>query len=137
MLQRVSFGVLGVLGLVFIPITIAIVLAEPGTRIALAVAGGLCVAALEIAWIRVGSVAHRSPTITVPVLAVPALIPVRPWPAINGNRGDAEATAALFIDLDAFKRLNDTHGHQADDLEFGAQAVLPDPVLTPETGAQP
>ncbi|WP_166787553.1 EAL domain-containing protein [Cryobacterium levicorallinum] len=51
---------------------------EPDTRILFALGGIFCVAALEIAWIRIGSVAHRSLMITLPVLALPALTPVLP-----------------------------------------------------------
>ncbi|MDJ0376925.1 EAL domain-containing protein [Cryobacterium sp. PH31-L1] len=83
-LQRVSFGVFTAMLLVFVPGAVATVLADPGTRIAAAVTGIVCVAALELAWIRVGSVPHRTPTISVPVLAVPALVPVLPSPAIIG-----------------------------------------------------
>jgi hypothetical protein len=77
-LQRVSFGVFGILGLIFFPLTVAVVLADPGNRLVPTLMGVLCVAALEIASIQVGSVAHRSPTIALPVLAVPALTPILP-----------------------------------------------------------
>ncbi|SDN38657.1 diguanylate cyclase (GGDEF) domain-containing protein [Cryobacterium flavum] len=83
-LQRISFGVFTAVGLVFIPGAIAIVLEDPGARIAVALIGVVCVGALEIAWIRVGSVPHRTPAISVPVLAVPALVPVLPNQAIIG-----------------------------------------------------
>ncbi|WP_166791529.1 EAL domain-containing protein [Cryobacterium sp. Hh38] len=82
--QRVSFGMFGVMGLVFFPLSIVAVLADPGSRIVPALMGVLCVAALEIASIRVGSVAHRSPVIALPVLAVPALTPVMPGLGIIG-----------------------------------------------------
>nr|WP_240607041.1 hypothetical protein [Cryobacterium aureum] len=84
MLQRVSFGVFTAVALVFIPGAIATVLADPGPRFAVAVCALVCVAALEIAWIRVGSVPHRTPAISVPVLAVPSLVPVLPDQAIIG-----------------------------------------------------
>ena len=83
-LQRVVFGVFTAVALVFIPGAFALILADPGTRIAAALAGAACVAALELAWIRVGSVPHRTPAISVPVLAIPALAPVLPGPAIIG-----------------------------------------------------
>ena len=83
-LQRVAFGVFTAVALVFIPGAFAIVLADPSTRIAAALFGALCVAALEVAYIRVGSVPHRTPAISVPVLALPALTPVLPGQAIIG-----------------------------------------------------
>ncbi|MDJ0338424.1 EAL domain-containing protein [Cryobacterium sp. PH31-O1] len=83
-LRRVSLGVFTAVGLVFISGAVVIVLADPGTRITAAVTGLVCVAALEIAWIRVGSVPHRTPAMSVPVLAVPALVPVLPYQAIVG-----------------------------------------------------
>ncbi|MDJ0350028.1 EAL domain-containing protein [Cryobacterium sp. PH29-G1] len=83
-LQRVSFGVFGVLGLVFIVGSIGVIAADPSTRAPAVLAGLLCVMALEIAWIRVGSVAHRSPAMSLPVLVVPALTPVLPDQAIIG-----------------------------------------------------
>ena len=83
-LQRVSFGVFAAVGIVFISGAVALVLADPGTRIAAALVGALCVAALEIAWVRVGSVPHRTPAISVSVLAVPALTPILPGQAIIG-----------------------------------------------------
>ena len=84
MLQRVAFGVFVAVGLVFIPGAFAMVLAYPDGRVVPAVFGIVCVAALEIAWIRVGTVPHRTPTISLAVLAVPALAPVLPGPAIIG-----------------------------------------------------
>lgn len=60
------------------------ILADPGGRLVLALVGLICVVALEIAWVRVGSVAHRSPAMSVSVLAVPALTPVLPDPVIIG-----------------------------------------------------
>jgi diguanylate cyclase (GGDEF)-like protein len=83
-LQRVSFGVLTAVALAFITGAIVAVLADPSTRIAAAVSGILCVAALELAWIRVGSVRHRTPVVSLPILAVPALVPVLPGQAIIG-----------------------------------------------------
>lgn len=83
-LPRVSFSVFGVLGLVFFPLSVAVVLDDPSSRIVPALMGVLCAAALEIASVRVGSVAHRSPSIALPVLAVPALTPVLPGLGIVG-----------------------------------------------------
>ncbi len=84
MLQRVSLGMFTVAAVAFISGAIVAVLADPGTRIAAAVSGILCVAALELAWIRVGSVRHRTPVVSLPILAVPALVPVLPGQAIIG-----------------------------------------------------
>ncbi|WP_104131749.1 bifunctional diguanylate cyclase/phosphodiesterase [Cryobacterium sp. M91] len=84
MVQRIFFGVFGAIGLVLIPSAVVVILANPGGRLVPALAGVICVAALEIALIRVGSVVHRSPTMSVPVLAVPALAPVLPAHAIIG-----------------------------------------------------
>ncbi|TFD61522.1 EAL domain-containing protein [Cryobacterium suzukii] len=83
-LQRVSFGVFSVVALVFISGAIVAILADPGTRVAAALVGVVCVGALEMAWIRVGSVPHRTPAISMPVLAIPALVPVLPDQAIIG-----------------------------------------------------
>lgn len=83
-LRRVSFGVFSALWLVFIPSAVAVIMVDPAGRIGPALAGVFCVAALEIAWVRVGTVAHRSPNISLPVLAVPALLPILPDQAIIG-----------------------------------------------------
>ena len=83
-LRRVSFGVFSALWLIFIPGAVVIVMAEPASRILPSVAGAICVAVLELAWVRVGGVPHRSPRISLPVLAVPALMSVLPDQAIIG-----------------------------------------------------
>ena len=83
-LQRVSFGVFTAVVLVFILAAAATVLAYPSAGITAALVGVLCAAALEIAWVRVGSVPHRTPAISLPILVVPALTPVLPGQAIIG-----------------------------------------------------
>ncbi|MBC7441989.1 MAG: EAL domain-containing protein [Ramlibacter sp.] len=55
--------------------SLALIAGAPPEHRLIAVVGVLCAAVLELTWVRVGTVAHRSPVISLPVLALPALAP--------------------------------------------------------------
>ena len=76
--SRVAIFVIGALALVSIALALASLILGPVVNWSIALIGVICVAALEVCWIRVGSVRHRIPVISLPVLALPALLPVLP-----------------------------------------------------------
>ena len=76
--RRLAFTMFASVALILVFASLALLIAGPADRWPLAVIGMLCAAVLEISWLRVGSVPHRSPVISVPTLALPALAPVLP-----------------------------------------------------------
>jgi len=66
-----------------------------------------------------------------------ALFTQRVQQALSGRRSSDRGTAVLFIDLDGFKAVNDTIGHQAgDELLVQAARRLQDAVRYGDTAAR-
>ena len=66
-----------------------------------------------------------------------ALFTARVRQALGGRRASDPGTAVLFIDLDGFKQVNDTIGHQAgDELLIQAGRRLQDSVRAGDTAAR-
>ncbi|HSP74783.1 MAG TPA: EAL domain-containing protein [Cryobacterium sp.] len=61
-----------------------LLLNDPADNWLIAGVGVICAAVLELTWVRVGAVAHRSPMISLPVLALPALAPTLTLQAAAG-----------------------------------------------------
>ncbi|WP_166791835.1 EAL domain-containing protein [Cryobacterium frigoriphilum] len=77
-MTRPVFVVFAVLALTLMVISAQAAIAAPGHQWPLIVLGVLCAAALEIPKLQVGSVRHRTPVITLPVIALLALETVLP-----------------------------------------------------------
>jgi diguanylate cyclase (GGDEF)-like protein len=75
---RLAFALFAGVALILVFVSLALLIAGPGDRWPVAVVGVLAAAVLEISWLRVGSVPHRSPVISVPSLALPVLAAVLP-----------------------------------------------------------
>ncbi|TFC47470.1 EAL domain-containing protein [Cryobacterium sp. TMT2-17-1] len=71
--KRLAFLAFAGIGLALIATSFVLLLDEPSDSWLIAGVGVVCAAALELTWVRVGAVAHRSPMISLPVLALPAL----------------------------------------------------------------
>ena len=70
---RPIFVVFALLGLSLIVLSAVALIESPGYQWRIAIIGVLCAAVLEIPRLRVGSVAHRTPVITLPVIGMLAL----------------------------------------------------------------
>src|SRR5665647_3174837 len=60
---RLAFALFAGVALILVFVSLALLIAGPGDRWPIAVVGVLAAAVLEISWLRVGSVPHRSPVI--------------------------------------------------------------------------
>ena len=74
--RRLVFGVFAVVALGLILAALAAVVTGQGMHWPLAVAGVLCAGLLDICRLRLGSVPHRTPVISLPIVVVLALEPV-------------------------------------------------------------
>ena len=83
-MRRLAFVVFAAIGVVLIVGSIALLIIGPADRWPVAVFGVLCAAALEVTRLRVGTVPHRTPAISLPILALPALAPFVPQEAAIG-----------------------------------------------------
>ncbi|TFC94727.1 EAL domain-containing protein [Cryobacterium sinapicolor] len=73
--KRLAFLAFAGIGLSLILASLVLLLDDPSDSWLIAGVGVVCAAILELTWVRVGAVAHRSPMISLPVLALPALAP--------------------------------------------------------------
>ncbi|TFC82977.1 EAL domain-containing protein [Cryobacterium cheniae] len=73
--KRLAFLTFAGIAFALILASIVLLLNDPSNSWLIAAVGVVCAAVLELTWVRVGSVAHRSPMISLPVLALPALAP--------------------------------------------------------------
>jgi len=72
---RLAFAAFAGIAVALILVSFGLLSNDPPDHGLIAGVGVLCAAVLELTWVRVGAVAHRSPMISLPVLAVPALAP--------------------------------------------------------------
>ena len=75
-MRRGGFVVFAALAVVLIVTSVTMVIIGPAYRWPIAAVGVLCAVVLEVSWLRVGSVPHRSPVISLPGIALIALAPV-------------------------------------------------------------
>ncbi|TFC47173.1 EAL domain-containing protein [Cryobacterium sp. TMT1-21] len=73
--RRAAFVLFAGIALASIATSLALLVGAPAEHWLIAAAGVLCAAVLELTWVRVGAVEHRSPVISLPMLALPALAP--------------------------------------------------------------
>jgi diguanylate cyclase (GGDEF)-like protein len=71
--RRVVLVAFATIALVLIGLALALVAAGPAQLWLVAAVGVICAAALEVCWLRVGSIPHRSPVISLPVFALAVL----------------------------------------------------------------
>ncbi|MBG6056881.1 diguanylate cyclase (GGDEF)-like protein [Cryobacterium sp. MP_M3] len=71
--RRVGLAVFAGAALLAIVAAVISLFSAPPEHWAVAAVGVLCAGVLELTWVRLGSVAHRSPMVALPVLALPAL----------------------------------------------------------------
>jgi len=76
--RRSGLAAFGAVAILMIIAAVASLLSAPPERWAVAVVGVLCAGVLELTWLRLGRVAHRSPMVALPVLALPALASLMP-----------------------------------------------------------
>ena len=82
--KRLAFLAFAGIGLALIATSFVLLLDDPSDSWLIAGVGVVCAATLELTWVRVGAVAHRSPMISLPVLALPALAPTLSLPVSAG-----------------------------------------------------
>ncbi|TFD28021.1 putative bifunctional diguanylate cyclase/phosphodiesterase [Cryobacterium cryoconiti] len=70
-----AFGVFAGIAVVLMFLSLGLLVTDPIQHWLIAGVGVFCAAILELTWVRVGSLAHRSPLISLPVLVLPALAP--------------------------------------------------------------
>ncbi|HSP53845.1 MAG TPA: diguanylate cyclase, partial [Cryobacterium sp.] len=73
--KRLSFLAFAGIAVALILASIVLLLDDPSYNWLIAGVGVVCAAVLELTWVRVGAVAHRSAMISLPVLALPGLAP--------------------------------------------------------------
>jgi diguanylate cyclase (GGDEF)-like protein len=73
--KRLAFLAFAGTAITLVLASIVLLLNDPSDNWLIAGVGVVCAATLELTWVRVGAVAHRSPMISLPVLALPALAP--------------------------------------------------------------
>ncbi|TFC16345.1 EAL domain-containing protein [Cryobacterium algoritolerans] len=76
--RRSGLAAFGAVAILMIIAAVASLLSAPPERWAVAAVGALCAGVLELTWLRLGRVAHRSPMVALPVLALPALASLMP-----------------------------------------------------------
>ncbi len=76
--RRSGLAAFGAVAILMIIAAVASLFPAPPERWAVAAVGVLCAGVLELTWLRLGSVAHRSPMVALPVLALPALASLMP-----------------------------------------------------------
>ncbi|TFD90724.1 putative bifunctional diguanylate cyclase/phosphodiesterase [Cryobacterium psychrotolerans] len=81
--KLIAFAVFASLAVVLVVRSITLLVIGPAEFWVIGLLGVLCAAALELTWVRVGTVPHRTPVVSLPVLALPALAPAIP-PAGGG-----------------------------------------------------
>ncbi|WP_134492090.1 putative bifunctional diguanylate cyclase/phosphodiesterase [Cryobacterium tagatosivorans] len=94
-MQRIAFAVFAVLALVLVIRSITLLLLGPTEFWVIGLLGVFCAAALELTWVRVGTVPHRTPVVSLPILALPALAPA--IPASAGGMGLVVLGVALAL----------------------------------------
>ena len=82
--KRLAFLAFAVIAVAMILLSVALLLGAPSESWLIAGVGVVCAATLELTWVRVGAAAHRSPMISLPVLALPALAPALSLPTSAG-----------------------------------------------------
>jgi len=81
--KLIAFAVFASLAILLVVRSITLLVIGPAEFWVIGLLGVLCAAALELTWVRVGTVPHRTPVVSLPILALPALAPAIP-PAGGG-----------------------------------------------------
>jgi len=81
--KLIAFAVFASLTVVLVVRSTTLLVSGPAEFWVIGVLGVLCAAALELTWVRVGTVPHRTPVVSLPILALPAMAPAIP-PAGGG-----------------------------------------------------